>query len=93
MIELMEEYIYRPVGMTRTSMVWKDRFQSDYANGYDEQGKSLGPEKRIKGEAAGSMQTTLHDYAQFVQAVLSGKIPDGKVHAARVGRVQGQYLP
>ncbi len=69
----MEEYIYRPIGMTRTSMVWEDRFQSDYANGYDEQGKSLGPEKRTKGEAAGSMQTTLHDYAQFVQAVLMAR--------------------
>ena len=49
---------------------------NDYANGYDEHGKSLGPEPRQRGDAAGSMQTTLRDYARFVQAVLSGAIPE-----------------
>jgi CubicO group peptidase (beta-lactamase class C family) len=73
---LMNEYIFQPLGMARTSMVWEERFEDDYANGYDEQGKSLGPERRREGDAAGSMQTTLRDYARFVQAVLSGAIPD-----------------
>ena len=77
--DLMKEYVFGPVGMARTSMVWEKRFEGDYANGYDEQGKSLGPEKRTKGDAAGSMQTTLRDYARFVEAVLTGKIPDEKV--------------
>jgi CubicO group peptidase (beta-lactamase class C family) len=73
---LMNEYIFQPLGMARTSMVWEERFEDDFANGYDEQGKSLGPERRREGDAAGSMQTTLRDYARFVQAVLSGAIPD-----------------
>lgn len=73
--ELMKEYVFQPLGMARTSMLWQDRFEDDYANGYDEQRKSLGPERRPRGDAAGSMQTTLRDYAQFVQAVLSGAIP------------------
>ncbi len=79
--ELMNEYIFQPLGMSRTSMVWEKRFEDDYANGYDEQGKSLGPERRKDMNAAGSMQTTLRDYARFLQAFLSGAIPDKKVRA------------
>jgi CubicO group peptidase (beta-lactamase class C family) len=74
--QLMDEHIFQPLGMTRTSMVWETRFEADYANAYDEQGKSLGPQRRQIGDAAGGMQTTLRDYAQFVQAVLDGAIPD-----------------
>jgi CubicO group peptidase (beta-lactamase class C family) len=74
--ELMQEHIFQPLGMSRTSMVWEERFEDDYANGYDEQGKSLGPERRRRGDAAGSMQTTLRDYARFVEGILSGAIPD-----------------
>lgn len=74
--ELMRERIFQPLGMTRTSMVWEPRFEDDYANGYDEHGKSLGPERRQKGDAAGSMQTTLRDYSRFVQSVLKDKVLD-----------------
>ncbi|MBV9154694.1 MAG: serine hydrolase, partial [Acidobacteriaceae bacterium] len=71
---LMEENLFRPLKMTRTSMVWESRFESDFANGYDEYGRSLGPEKRTSADAAGSMQTTLHDYATFLSALMRGKI-------------------
>ncbi len=74
--DLMKERIFHPIGMDRTSMVWEERFEHDYANGYDETGKSLGPERRKSSDAAGSMQTTLRDYAEFVQQMLSGTILD-----------------
>jgi len=70
--ELMQQNIFQPFGMTRTSMVWESRFESDYANGYDEYGRSLGPEKRTRGDSAGGMQTTLRDYSRFMQAVMAG---------------------
>jgi CubicO group peptidase (beta-lactamase class C family) len=73
---LMKEHVFQPLGMTRTSMVWEPRFEDDYSNGYDEQGKSLGPERRQKGDAAGSMQTTLRDYSRFVQSVLNDTMLD-----------------
>jgi CubicO group peptidase (beta-lactamase class C family) len=76
--ELMNEYMFQPLGMTRTSMVSEKRFEDDSANRYDEQEKSLGQEQRRRGDAAGSMQTTLRDYTRFVQAVLSGAILDKK---------------
>ena len=71
--ELMRSYVYEPFGMTRSSMVWESRFESDYANGYDEWGRSLGPERRPEANAAGSMQTTVSDFARFMQAVMQGK--------------------
>ena len=71
--ELMQEHVFQPLGMTRTSMVWQDRFESDYASGYDEYGRSLNSEKRKNADAAGSMNTTLHDFARFMQAVMKGE--------------------
>jgi CubicO group peptidase (beta-lactamase class C family) len=76
--ELMEERVFQPLGMTRTSMLWQDRFENDYANGYDDYGRSLGPQKRKKAEAAGSMVTTIGDFARFMQAVMDGRLLRGK---------------
>ncbi len=71
--ELMKDHVFQPFGMTRSSMVWESRFESDYANGYDEYGRSLGPERRKKADAAGSMQTTVSDFARFMQAAMQGQ--------------------
>jgi CubicO group peptidase (beta-lactamase class C family) len=68
--ELMQKRVFQPLGMARTSMVWQKRFDDDYANGYDEYGRSWGPQRRVKANAAGSMQTTVRDFARFVQAVM-----------------------
>jgi CubicO group peptidase (beta-lactamase class C family) len=68
--DLMQERVFRPIGMTRTSMVSRLRFESDSANGYDEQENSLGPQRRLLADAAGSMKTTPADFARFMQAVL-----------------------
>jgi CubicO group peptidase (beta-lactamase class C family) len=70
--ELMQRRVFQPLGMTRTSI------DSDYANGYDEYGRSLGPEKRKTADAAGSMQTTPADFARFMEAVLQEEAPAGK---------------
>ena len=94
---LMEEQLFRPVRMTRTSMVWEPRFESDFANGYDEYGRSLGPEKRSSPAAAGSMQTTLRDYAVFVSALMRGKILNtrtfGKMQNAQISIHSAHQFP
>jgi CubicO group peptidase (beta-lactamase class C family) len=71
--ELMQQLVFQPLGMTRTSMVWQDRLKADFANEHDEFGRSLGADKRTAAEAAGSMQTTIADFRRFIQAVLDGK--------------------
>jgi hypothetical protein len=60
--------------MVRTSMVWQPAFDPDFANGYDEFGRSLGPEKRTAPDAAGSMQTTLRDYSRLLSAVMRHQV-------------------
>ena len=70
--ELMQEQIFRPLGMSRTSMLTEARFEDDYANAYDEWGRSLGHQNRKTASAAGSMQTTLRDMTRFLQAVMDG---------------------
>ena len=71
--ELMRDRVFQPFGMTRTSMVWQSAFESDYANGYDEYGRSLGPNRRPEADAAGSMQTTPRDFARFLEVVMRGE--------------------
>ena len=84
--ELMREDLYGPLSMTRTSMVWEPRFESDFANGYDEYERSLGPEKRTTANAAGSMQTTLRDYATFLSALMRGRVLDRAMSATMLKR-------
>src|SRR6266498_1938683 len=71
--DLMQEHVFKPLGMTRTSMVWEDRFESNYANGSDEYGRSLGSQRRKTADAAGSMLTTPRDFARFMLAVMHGE--------------------
>ncbi len=82
LINLMDKKLFAPLQMNRTSMIWQAAFENDFANGYDEYGRSLGPEKRTKPDAAGSMQTTLQDYSLFLSAILQEKLLNAKTTAA-----------
>lgn len=70
---LMASRIFERFGMTRTSMVWQLPFERDFANGYDRDGRSLGPQRRRIADAAGSMQTSIADFSRFLAAVMQGK--------------------
>ena len=71
--EMIQERIFKPFGMTRTGMTWDDKFKPDVAFGYDENEKSLGHNLRKSVRAAGSMDTTISDFARFMEAVMQGK--------------------
>jgi CubicO group peptidase (beta-lactamase class C family) len=71
--ELMQSRVFQPLRMTRTSMLSQARFEDNYANGYDEYSRSLGHPQRAAAYAAGSMQTTLHDFTMFVQAIIDSR--------------------
>jgi hypothetical protein len=94
---LMDENLFRPLQMTRSCMVWEPRFESDFANGYDEYGRSLGPERRSVPDAAGSMQTTLHDYAAFLSVIMRRKllstVTTGKMLMPQIGIHSAHQFP
>lgn len=71
--DLMRERVFDRFGMKRTSMVWEPRFAADYADGYDAQGKLIEHSRRKSPRAAGSMDTTVTDYARFLRALLKGE--------------------
>lgn len=77
----IQERVFAPLGMTRTSLVWQPSFESDYAKGYDEYGRSLDAHRWKKPDAAGSMQTTVSDIAKLTVAAMQGTGLSQKVRA------------
>lgn len=69
---LMKVRLFEPFGMTRTSMTWRPDFAENLAIGYDQNGKALGHDERESARAAGSMDTTISDFARLVAAMSRG---------------------
>ena len=68
------------LGMTRTSLVWRNGQDPNVADGWNDQGQPQQHEKRSKVRAAGSMNTTISDLSKFTAALVSG---DGLSAASR----------
>ncbi|MEL7538289.1 MAG: serine hydrolase domain-containing protein [Pseudomonadota bacterium] len=69
---LMQERVFDRFGMARTSMLWREDFRDNLARGYAKDGENLGHNMRQSVRAAGSMDTTLADYATFLAALQRG---------------------
>src|SRR5580704_12295496 len=68
------------LGMTRTSLVWRDSFAANLADGWNDQGQLQEHDQRSKVRVAGSMDTTISDLSKFVAALVRG---DGLSAASR----------
>jgi CubicO group peptidase (beta-lactamase class C family) len=91
---LAREKVFGPVGMTQTSYVWQPHFEDDYALGHDASGVPLRKKKRSKAGAAGSLETTLADYARFIGWVMQGKGLDPETRALMLTpqiRIRSKY--
>lgn len=55
--------------MTKTDMMWREDFVENLADGFTSSGESVPHDDRSKVRAAGSMDTTISDMAQFVAAI------------------------
>ena len=75
----MQSRVFDRFRMTDTSMTWRDSYEGRLAYGYTEDGKRQPFAHRRKVDAAGSMDTTLADWARFLAAVTRG---DGMSQAA-----------
>jgi CubicO group peptidase (beta-lactamase class C family) len=70
---LMKEYVIDPLGMTRSSMVWRESYESTMANGHEQFGALVEFRRRNTPHAGASLYTTAEDYARFVCAVVNGE--------------------
>jgi CubicO group peptidase (beta-lactamase class C family) len=68
------------LGMTRTSLVWRDGQDANVADGWNDQGEPQPHDKRSKVRVAGSMNITISDLPKFVAALVRG---DGLTAASR----------
>ncbi|HEY3340801.1 MAG TPA: serine hydrolase domain-containing protein [Anaerolineae bacterium] len=75
--EHMQQHWLQPLGMTQTSYTWQPGFETAYACGHGPDGSPLPKTRPSAANAATSLHTTVLDYAQFVQWMLSPASKDG----------------
>jgi CubicO group peptidase (beta-lactamase class C family) len=71
--EEMQRRVFDRFGMTRTSMMWRADFRENLADGYRADGSFEEHDERSKPRAAGSMDTTIADLAQFLAGFARGE--------------------
>jgi CubicO group peptidase (beta-lactamase class C family) len=69
----MQRRVFGPLGMKTTSMTWRADFAANLADGWTETGSVEPHDERSKTRAAGSMDTTITDFARFASAYVRGK--------------------
>ncbi len=69
----VQEQVFKPLAMLRSSFVWEERFENDYCVGHNNEGLTYPKKKRTAANAAGSLETTITDYATFMQAMMQRK--------------------
>ncbi|HXH42236.1 MAG TPA: serine hydrolase domain-containing protein [Bradyrhizobium sp.] len=68
----MQRRVFDRFGMTRTSMMWRADFAGNLADGYGIDGSSQPHDRRSRPRAAGSMDTTIADFAKFLAGFSRG---------------------
>jgi CubicO group peptidase (beta-lactamase class C family) len=70
--DVMSELVFTPLGMDSTSYIWRSDFDARTAYGHDADGTPTDLRKDDHFNAAASLNTTAHDYALFLAAILNG---------------------
>ncbi|MFO1473454.1 MAG: serine hydrolase domain-containing protein [Lysobacterales bacterium] len=71
---LMRERIFQPVGMRHTDMLWQPAYAGNATVGYLADGSPVPHDQQDNVRAAGSMDTSISDYAHFLQALVNGRV-------------------
>ncbi|GJM35087.1 MAG: hypothetical protein DHS20C18_40880 [Saprospiraceae bacterium] len=73
MQDFMQETVLQPLGMTRSSYVWKPDFEANVAIPHDDLGHTYSPSRYDAANSAYSLLTTAVDYSIFIRAILHAK--------------------
>jgi CubicO group peptidase (beta-lactamase class C family) len=68
----MRRRVFDRFGMKNTSMMWRPDFARNLADGWKSDGKVEPHDERSRVRAAGSMDTTIADFARFAAALMRG---------------------
>jgi len=71
--EIAVEKVFTPLKMERTSFVWQNRFEENYAVGHNILEENIDYQKRDQASAGGSLLTTITDYSKFIEAMIQKK--------------------
>jgi CubicO group peptidase (beta-lactamase class C family)/dienelactone hydrolase len=74
--QVMHELVFQPLGMTESSYLWQPATAATAATGYSVKGRTSplsATADTVRANAAASLNTTAHDYARFLEAVLTGR--------------------
>jgi CubicO group peptidase (beta-lactamase class C family) len=69
----IQRRVFTPLGMTRTSLMWRADFRPNLADGWTLDGKVEPHDERSKVRMAGSMDTTIADIARFAAGYVNGE--------------------
>ncbi len=83
----MHGRVFGPLGMPNSSLIWRDDFAANLADGWDTNGKVEPHDSRSAVRAAGSLDTTIDDMARFAAGYVRG---DRLSKASRVELTRGQ---
>ncbi|HIE5648925.1 TPA: serine hydrolase domain-containing protein [Stenotrophomonas maltophilia] len=70
---LMQQRVFDRFGMPRTSMMWREDFATNLADGWTVEGTTEPHDERSRVRAAGSMDTTIADMGNFAAGYVSGQ--------------------
>jgi CubicO group peptidase (beta-lactamase class C family) len=72
--DFMQRMVFEPLGMTSSSYVWQERYDTLKTFRHNSRGIATNQNKTPTGasNAAASLHTTAQDYARFVAAILNG---------------------
>ena len=70
---LAREKVFGPLGMKKSSYVWRSSYEGRYALPHNEFGWTGNPKRRGTAAAAGSMTTTAVDYGRLLEAVIASE--------------------
>lgn len=70
---LMQRRVFDRFGMPRTSMMWREDFAANLADGWTADGSPEPHDERSRVRAAGSMDTTIADMANFAAGYVRGE--------------------
>lgn len=77
----MNRRLFAPLGMTRSSLVWRDDFAQNLADGYHADGRFEAHDDRSSVRAAGSLDATITDIARLAAAMVRGEGLSAKARA------------